>query len=91
MRIPISHKLVILADIITAKKKPFQKITESPKFDEGALRRHFNLKKDEKITMEMLNSAINKLEKKYPEGGYSKEDLKLKRRLEFAQTLMSHS
>lgn len=90
MKVPISHKITLVADVITGRKKKWmQQMTKSKKFEKGALRKYFGLKKDETITMEMLDREISKLEKKYPEGGYSKPDLELKRRLESAKTMMS--
>lgn len=90
MRIPISHKLTLVADIIIGKKKKWvQQMTKSKKFEEGALRRYFGLKKDEKVTMEMLDKGLDKLQKKYPDGGYSKSDLELQKRLQAAKNMMS--
>jgi hypothetical protein len=92
MKVPISDKIILTADIITGKKKKWmQQMTKSKKFEEGALRKHFGLKKDETITIAMIEKELNRLEKKYPDGGYSKSDLELQKRLVAARTMMSRS
>jgi len=90
MIVPIAHKLILTADIITGKKKKWmQQMTKSKKFEEGALRKYFGLKKGDKITMGMLDKELEKLEKRYPDGGYSKSDLELQKRLQAAKNMMS--
>ena len=83
MRIPISHVISVTA------KKWMQQMTKSKKFEEGALRKHFGLKRDEKISIAMIEKELNRLEKKYPKGGYSKSDLELQKRLVAARNMMS--
>jgi hypothetical protein len=75
------------AAIKVAKGKWIQEVTKSPGFDEGALRKHFGVGEDEKITKNMINKELSALQKKYPDGGYSKEDLKLLRQLNFAKNV----
>ena len=90
MLVPLSHKITVMADIITGKKKKWmQQMTKSKKFEEGALRKYFGLKRDEKITIAMIEKELSRLEKKYPDGGYSKSDLELQQRLVAARTMMS--
>jgi len=89
MLVPVSDRMTLVADIITGKKKWMQQMTKSKKFEEGALRKHFGLKKDEKITIAMIEKELKRLEGKYPEGGYSKSDLELQKRLVAARTMMS--
>ncbi len=93
MKIPISDRIMLVANIITGKKKEkwMQKMVKSPKYEEGALRKYFGLKKDEKVTISMIDRELDKLEKKYPDGGYSKPDLELQKRLTSARTMMSRS
>lgn len=69
-------------------KKWVQKTVKSPKFEEGALRKYFGLKKDQKITMKMIDAELSKLEKRKPKDGYSKSDLELVRRLNFAKNVI---
>jgi len=83
MKISLSHLITVTA------KKWMQQMTKSKKFEEGALRKHFGLKKDEKITMAMLDKELSRLSKKYPDGGYSKSDLELQKRLQAAMNMMS--
>ena len=70
-----------------AKGKWIQKVVESPKFDEGALRKHFGVGEGETISKGMITKELATLKKKYPEGGYSKADLKLLRQLNFAKNV----
>ena len=90
MKVPISDRITLVANIITGKKKEkwMQKMVKSPKFEEGALRKYFGIKKGEKISIGMINKELDKLEKKYPDGGYSKSDLELQKRLTSARTMM---
>jgi hypothetical protein len=90
MKVPISDRIMLVADIITGKKKKWmQQMTKSKKFEEGALRKYFGIKKGEKISIGMINKELDKLEKKYPDGGYSKPDLELQKRLQAAKNMMS--
>lgn len=93
MLIPLSDMIAmrgyVIASDVVGKKKWMQHMTKSKKFEEGALRRYFSLKKDQKITMAMLDKELDKLEKKYPDGGYSKPDLELQKRLQAARNMMS--
>ena len=87
---PISDEIYKVAEIITGKKKKWmQQMTKKKKFEEGALRRHFGLKKNETMTVDMIERELKKLEEKYPEGGYSKSDLELQRRLQAALNMMT--
>ncbi len=72
-------------------EKWIQKMAGKPGFKEGALRKHFGLKEDEKMTIKMINDELSKLKKKYPEGGYSVSDLKLVRQLNAAKNMMTAS
>lgn len=67
--------------------KWIKKVVESPGFEEGALRKYFGVGEDETISKSMINKEIASLKKKYPEGGYSKKDLKLLRQLTFAKNV----
>ena len=94
MLIPLSETIalrgyVIASDVVAKKKKWMQQMTKSKKFEEGALRKYFGLKKKEKVTMGMIDKELDKLEKKYPDGGYSKPDLELQKRLQAARNMMS--
>ncbi len=79
----------IIASDVVAGKKWMQKMQKSKKFDKGALRQHFGLKKDETITIGMIDKELDKLSGKYPDGGYSKSDLELQRRLQAARNMMT--
>ena len=58
--------------------------------DKGALRRYFGLRKDEKVTIPMINKALRPLEKKVKKDEpLSAQELKLLRRLNLAKTLIS--
>lgn len=91
MRIPISQPVSIIANIISGKKKEkwMQKMVKSPKFEKGALRKHFGLKKDETMTLTMIDKELDRLSGKYPKGGYSKPDLELVRQLNSARNMMT--
>ena len=93
MLVSLSDKIASMVFIITGGKKGpkkwMQKMVKSPKFEEGALRKHFGLKKDEKVTISMIEKELKRLEDKYPEGGYSKSDLELQKQLVAARTMMS--
>jgi len=54
----------------------------------GALRKYFSLKDDETITFKMIDDELSRLNKKYPDGGYNANDLKLFRRLQQARRFM---
>ena len=72
-----------------AAEKWIQDVVEAPKFQEGALRKYFGLNKDEKITKTMINNELKSLKGKYKDGeSYSKSDLKLLRRLQFAKNVI---
>ena len=86
----ISDKIYKIAEIITGKKKKWmQQMTRKKKFEEGALRKYFGLKKNETMTVGMVEKELERLEKKYPDGGYSKSDLELQRRLQAALNMMT--
>ncbi len=94
MLMPLSNIIamrgyVIASDVVGKKKKWMQQMTKSKKFEEGALRKHFGLKKDKKITIGMIDKELDRLTGKYPDGGYSKSDLELQRRLQAARNMMS--
>ena len=93
MIIPLSDVIAMHGDIVAGKKKKdkkwMQQMTKSKKFEEGSLRKHFGLKKDQKITVSMIDKELDRLAKKYPDGGYSKSDLQLQRRLQAARNMIS--
>jgi hypothetical protein len=83
---------ISISGVVAAKAKNWiQKTVKSPKFEEGTLRKHFGLKKDQKITMKMINSELGRLEKKKvksKDGKYDKNDLELVRKLNFAKNVL---
>ncbi len=83
MKVLISHVISVTA------KKWMQQMTKSKKFEEGALRKHFGLKKDQKMTVALIDKELSRLSKQYPDGGYSKSDLELQKRLQAARNMMS--
>lgn len=104
MLIPLADKIAMMGDILAGevdvvdgdivvakgkKKKWMQQMTKSRKFQEGALRKQLGIPKGESLTIERIDKELDKLEKKYPDGGYSKEDLKLQKRLQAAKNMMS--
>ena len=57
--------------------------------DRGALRRHFGLKKDEKLSISMINKELKKLQQKAKgDKKLSPSELKLLKRLSLARNLM---
>lgn len=87
---------VVLTDesrFAAKKKKWMQEVSkkQESKGTKGALRAWFGLKKDETISLGMIDKELDKLEKKYPDGGFSASDLKLFRRLQQARRFMEAS
>jgi len=80
-------------------KKWMQDVTESPKFEEGSLRKILVIPEGEKLTLTRINNEINKLKDKYgrntkgtdDDKPYTKNDLELMRKLTFAKNAMKHS
>lgn len=69
-------------------KKWIGEVVDDPGFDEGALRKYFGVGEGETISMSMINAELKKLKEKYKDKPYSKSDLKLLRRLNFAKNVM---
>ena len=88
MLIPLSNKIAMMGEVV-AGKKWMQQMTKSKKFEEGTLRKHFGLKKKDSLTIAMVDKELDRLKDKYPDGGYSKSDLELQRRLQAARNMMS--
>ena len=70
-----------------AKEKWIHKVVDAPGFEEGALRKYFGVGEGETIPKSKIIKEIATLQKKYPEGDYSKKDLKLLRQLQFAKNV----
>lgn len=57
--------------------------------NEGALRRHFGLDGDKKVTIPMINEELKPLKEKADKGNLSDKELKLFRRLNLAKNLIN--